>query len=59
LRKLASADGGWSTLYCDPSDRRLWEMTYPQGDLHGGGLPVLRVIVREEAIRRYGAASIK
>jgi len=34
-------------------------MTYPQGDLHGGGLPVLRVIVREEAIRRYGAASIK
>lgn len=58
LRVLASADGGWSTLFRDPSDGRLWEKTYPQGNLHGGGLPVLRVIAREEAIRRYGAASI-
>lgn len=58
LRVLASTDGGWATLFRDPSDGRLWEMTYPQSSLHGGGPRVLRVIAREEAIRRYGTDSV-
>lgn len=39
-----SAKGGaWETLYRDPEDGRYWERTYPQGELHGGGPPQLRV----------------
>lgn len=52
------ADGGWSTLFRDPSDGRLWERLIRRGICTAAALPVLRVIAREEAIWRYGAASI-
>ena len=58
LRKLGSADGGWSILYRDPTDGRLWEKTYPESSLHGGGPVVLRVIGHDEAVRHYGPASV-
>jgi len=54
LMKLASAEAGWSTLYRDPADSRLWELTYPQGELHGGGPPTLRVMQSEVAKEKYG-----
>jgi hypothetical protein len=59
LKEIASADGGWLTLYQDPSDRRLWERTYPMSETHGGGPPVLRSISRDEAQRKYGAFRIR
>ena len=31
------AGRGWETLYQDPYDGRYWELTYPQGEMHGGG----------------------
>jgi hypothetical protein len=45
--------GGWETLYKDPNDGRYWERTYPQGDLHGGGPPQLRLITPEQATKKY------
>lgn len=55
LQKLAvSRDyGAWETLFRDPADGRLWERTYPQGEMHGGGPPRLAVISEEEARRKY------
>lgn len=48
--------GSWETLFRDPADGRLWERTYPQGELQGGGPPRLAVISAEEARRKYGVA---
>ena len=45
--------GAWETLFRDPSDGRLWERTYPQGHMHGGGPPELKVISEKEARRKY------
>ncbi|PSQ82866.1 MAG: hypothetical protein BRD44_06480 [Bacteroidetes bacterium QS_7_67_15] len=55
FERLGASDGGWSILYRDPADERLWELTYPQGHLHGGGPPLLRVVSEEEAAEKYGA----
>jgi hypothetical protein len=55
LQKVANsrAHGAWETLFRDPRDGRLWERTYPQGELHGGGPPRLAVISEVEARRKY------
>lgn len=44
---------GWNLLYRDPRDGRLWEQTYPQSELHGGGPPKLAVVTLDEARTRY------
>lgn len=41
-----------SLLYRDPKDGRLWEQSYPQGEMHGGGPPKLSVVSLEEARKR-------
>jgi hypothetical protein len=56
LRKIAVADGGWATLFQDPQDNRLWELTYPLSEMHGGGPPTLRVLSRAEAGQRFSLA---
>lgn len=33
--------GGWEKLYRDPYDGRFWLLTYPFGELQGGGPPSL------------------
>jgi hypothetical protein len=48
--------GAWETLFQDPDDGRYWELTYPQGELHGGGPPTLRYISKEGARRKYSDA---
>lgn len=56
LKRLAISDGGWSALYRDPRDGRLWEFTYPEGHLHGGGPPALYLMSEAEANEKYGTA---
>jgi hypothetical protein len=55
LQKLGHDSSGWETLYRDPSDGRLWELTRPQSEMHGGGPRRLHVIEPEEARRKYGS----
>lgn len=56
LQKIADSprSGAWETLYRDPHDGRLWERTYPQGEMQGGGPPQLRHLEANEAKRKYG-----
>ena len=53
LIKVATGRSGWVGLYRDPSDNRLWELTYPHGEMHGGGPPTLKQITAEYALRKY------
>lgn len=53
LTRLAATPDGWSTLYRDAADGRLWERTYPQSEMHGGGPPRLSWIGEEEATAKY------
>jgi hypothetical protein len=34
--------GGWERLYRDPADGRYWLLTYPHGEMQGGGPPALK-----------------
>ena len=54
LEKLASSHDGWDALYIDPSDGRLWELTYPDSHLHGGGPPALTIMSQRQAAKKYG-----
>ena len=54
LRKLAASTDGWSGLYVDPRDGRLWELRYEQSEEHGGGAPSLFLISETDAADRYG-----
>lgn len=55
LAKVASSPqwGDWEILYRDPDDGRFWELTYPQGELQGGGPPPLQVISASAAKAKY------
>jgi hypothetical protein len=44
---------GWDSLYRDPRDGRLWERTYPESAIHGGGPPALTVVPFEYAVGKY------
>jgi len=57
LERLARDSSGWETLYRDPRDGRLWELTYPQSHMHGGGPPDLRLISSDAATSKYGIAA--
>jgi hypothetical protein len=55
LRKIATSKkgGAWETLFQDPDDGRYWERTYPKGEMHGGGPPMLKCISKGEARQNY------
>ena len=48
---------GWEQLYQDPRDGRYWELSFPEGSLHGGGPRLLVCIDEERAREKYGSAS--
>lgn len=54
LERLASRDDGWAILFRDPSDGRLWELTYPHGEWHGGGPRKLMCLAEDAARESYG-----
>ena len=54
LSHVASDESGWVHLYVDPTSGRYWELSYPHGEMHGGGPPSLRLVGRSEARETYG-----
>ena len=54
LRRRASTNSGWDTLFIDPRDGRFWELTFPHGTLFGGGPRQLTQLSAEEAAAKYG-----
>ena len=53
LEEIATDQSGWEKLYCDPQDGRLWERTFPNSSMHGGGPKKLWNISEEEARQKY------
>jgi hypothetical protein len=51
LEKIAASN--WTILFRDPEDGRYWELTYPKGELQGGGPPRLTVLSPEKAHAKY------
>jgi hypothetical protein len=48
------ANHGWEQLYQDPRDGRFWELTFPEGSLHGGGPLRLVCVAALVAGQKYG-----
>jgi hypothetical protein len=57
LKELGRDASGWDVLFRDPEDGRLWELTYPHSELHGGGPPQLRCLRVDEARAKYGGVA--
>jgi len=53
LVKITLHDSGWNLLFQDPNDKRYWELTYPQSELHGGGPPMLKVLSEDKVQQKY------
>jgi hypothetical protein len=53
--QLGTDASGWDELYRDTGDGRLWELTWPQSEMHGGGPPRLTCIAIDTARAKYGA----
>jgi len=53
LEKLATDASGWLSLYRDPATGRLWELSFPSSEAHGGGPRQLAPITEPEAKARY------
>jgi hypothetical protein len=52
---LSARVSGWDELYRDPATGQLWELTWPQSELQGGGPPRLTRISTADARGKYGA----
>ena len=46
LVHMVTSKDGWVRLYRDPQDGRIWELSYPQGEAHGGAPMLMRVVER-------------
>ena len=53
LQEVATDFSGWETLFRDPASGLLWERTFEQGAMHGGGPPSLRQTEPALAAERY------
>jgi hypothetical protein len=50
---VATDDSGWETLYQDKFTKELWVCTFPDSNLHGGGLPVLTLLCESEVKTKF------
>lgn len=57
LVELAVVRLGCDTLFRDPNDGRLWELSWPQFSLPGGGPPRLTHVTADAARLKYGFAA--
>ena len=57
LEPLGTDTSGWDRLYRDPRDGRLWEHTYPQSEMHGGGPPRLAIVSAATAAAKYSGGA--
>jgi hypothetical protein len=53
LQEVARDPAAWRTLYRDPETGELWELSFPLGEMQGGGPPTLSRIRSDEARERY------
>lgn len=53
LVRIDATNDGWHTLYRDPADGALWEHSYPQSHMHGGGPPQLSRLSADEAKQKF------
>ncbi len=53
LKRIAADKSGWDVLYIDPNDNSLWELTFPESEMQGGGAPSLICISNEVARKKY------
>jgi hypothetical protein len=53
LARVAADASGWEVLYRDSRNGRLWELTHPMSEMHGGGPPQLQLIAVERARTKY------
>ncbi|MDB5153490.1 MAG: hypothetical protein JWR54_2241 [Mucilaginibacter sp.] len=53
LIKIATDESGWYTHYQDPKDKRYWELSFPKGEMQGGGPRLLMVLSDDEAAGKY------
>jgi Immunity protein 27 len=56
MQKLDNDPSGWITLYVSPVTGQFWELSYPQGEMHGGGPRQLSEISALEARDKYANA---
>jgi hypothetical protein len=54
FKKIETGEGGWSSLYQDQNDHRLWELTYPRSEMQGGGPRRIAFVSLDEVGRKYG-----
>jgi hypothetical protein len=53
LIKISEDESGWNKLFQDPEDKRYWELSYPESEMHGGGPSLLRNLSLQEAKGKY------
>lgn len=51
--EVATDESGWETLYQDKASKEFWVRTFPDSQLHGGGLPLLTMLSESEAKNRF------
>jgi hypothetical protein len=54
LDEVCHDETGWFILFRDRRDGRLWELSFPQSHMHGGGPPQLTTVDVAEARSRFG-----
>ena len=53
IMKMASDASGWFAIFRDIETSALWELSYPAGEMHGGGPRHLAQVQRHEIEGRY------
>jgi hypothetical protein len=52
LIEIGEDESGWNKLYQDPKDKRYWELSYPESEIHGGGSTFIKEFVFDRSKRK-------